>query len=267
MKRFTQIISLFCTVVFPVVTYGQIVVDFSTGPGLTDFDGLQSGGAVLLNDRGGGVYNGGNSRYGLNYDSVFTLVDVEFATGSGGTDDAQQLNTSANGLGVANAANVDKESFDWDTGAGDFMRFNLSVEGSENGLIILDEFEFSDLGNNEFFTLASEGFKMKGYTGNGSDILFDEDLGQFTFLGSDFGDGVFRLTDDMNFEVSKSVFINESDDLTLAFGQIDPTFTGGTPEAAFLKSFTFHAIPEQHPWVVSGCGRWFCRVPTAEKES
>ena len=233
----------------------QITVDFGQGNGLIDFQDLTSVSGSNTVDLSS--YNSGASRYGHNFDSEFTLVDLRIATPTG-TTAGTKLNTGVNGLGVGgNAGNADKATFDafQDDGEdsfGDSIVFNLSVEDFDNGFIILDKFVFNDLGSNEFFTLQSDGFKGKNYSGNGVDIDFTESTGTFTFYGSDTssGDTVFELTDETNTDwydpVSpQSVYISENDNLSLAFGYANPTVPGANAgNAATLKSFTFHAVPE-----------------------
>ena len=236
----------------------QITVDFGQGNGLIDFQGLTSVPGSNTVDLSS--YNGGASRFGYNggYDSTFTLLDLRIAT-STGTTPGTKLNTGANGLGVGGSGgNADKATFDAfqeenEDSFGDSIVFNLSVDGySGKGNIILDKFVFNDLGSNEFFTLQSDGFKGKNYSGNGSDIDFTESTGTFTFYGSDSssGDAEFVLTDeaitDWYDPVSpQSVYISENDNLSLAFGYANPTVPGANAgNAATLRSFTFHAVPE-----------------------
>lgn len=244
MSKKLFLLAAVCLAFCPVVVSAQITVDFSQESGLSDFQGLTAGDQVLLDGAGG--YNAGGSRYGFDFDSKFTLVDAEYAT-LGGTFDAPNLNTGASGLGVAADGNAGKPTFDANNDFGDAITFNLSVEDFVGGSIVLDKFVFSDLSDNEFFTLQSEGFKGKGYSGNGDDIQYDESSGTFKFLGDTGGDGEYRLTEDSNldwFDSTEAVYISESDNLTLAFGWVDPQGTGDSPNAAFLKSFTFHAVPE-----------------------
>lgn len=242
MKRYTQIFSLFCLMVCPTVTYGQIVVDFTTD---TRFNGMGIGDTVTLD-------KSNTSRYGEDFDSVFTLVDAQAIKNLGNQglgqdfEASNQLNTSGNGLGVGGGADGGEQDvldgdFDFFNGDGDRLSFNLSVEGvsTATSKIIFDEFVFSGLSANESFTLQSDAFvdEFGGQT-FGDGVTFVSETGTFTFT-SDGTQQAFELTPSTDLDLSNAVWAREDAVYTLAFagGDVDPG-------SAHFAGFTFHAVPE-----------------------